>query len=194
MGREEPTKESRNRRVINEEVNLPQTGVITQVREHTQSDDVWNFHVDVRIGPEQHPRKVPLAVPFPDMIAPPRSTDHADGPDLALVQFMQDDEVERPVVTNILYNREDRALLGQEGVIRIKRGDLYIEMAPDGSWARLAKKSEDDGAPSAHAEIQDDGSFELVDDAGMGIASDGNGNLKLYGDTIESRTDGSTIS
>lgn len=156
MSSEEPTRDARIRRIIDEEITLPQTGIITRVREHQSEDDVWNFHVDVRISEENHPRKVPVATAIPEMIASPRSTAHPDGPDLALVQYLDDDETERPIVTNILFNRQDRAPKGEEGVLRIRRGNLYVEMAEDGSHARLSKKSDDNATPDLIVEIDDD--------------------------------------
>ena len=166
MSSEEPTRDARIRRIIDEEITLPQTGIITRVREHQSEDDVWNYHVDVRISEENHPRKVPVATAIPEMIASPRSTAHPDGPDLALVQYLDDDESERPIVTNILFNRQDRAPKGDEGVLRIRRSNLYVEMAEDGSHARLSKKSNDDVTPDLVVEIDDSGRVTIGDPNG----------------------------
>jgi hypothetical protein len=138
------TQKGETSRRISEQVQLPRTGIVTKVYEHTDEDDFWNFHVDIKIGPESHPRKVPVATAAPELITPPRSTNHPSGPDLALVQYMEDDDAHRPIVTNILYNDQDRPPLGKEGVVRLRRGSLYVEMADDGSYARLAKKNNDD--------------------------------------------------
>lgn len=180
MGNEEPTDHARIRRIIDEEVQLPRTGIITKVYEHTQTDDRWNFHVDVRLGPDKHPRKVPVAVPAPELAVPPRSVDHADGPDLALVQYLQDNETERPIVTNILYNNEDRPPLGTEGIFRLRRGGLYVEMAPAGEWARISQKSSDDGTPTAKVEIAQDGSVTIEGDTDVIIK----GNATVDGDDV----------
>lgn len=173
MGNEEPTQDAHDDRRINESVQLPQTGVVTEVHEHASVDDRWNFHVDVRIGPEDHPRKVPVAVSAPEMIAPPRSTSHPDGPDLVLVQYLDDDELQRPIVTNILYNREDRPPLGSEGMLRIRRSPLYAEMADDGSYARIAKKSADEASPDAQVEIDDTGAITIQTDGDITISAAG---------------------
>lgn len=166
MSAEEPTREGRIRRVINEEVQLAQTGNVTKVYEHTQSDDQWNFHVDVRIDDDTHPRKVPVAVPAPLMIAPPRSVDHEDGPDQVLVQYLDDAEDPRPIVTHILYNNKDRPPLGSEGIVRLRRGDLYLELHDKGNWARLSKKSADDATPDLVIEMDDTGTIKLGDPNG----------------------------
>lgn len=161
MTKEENTREGRQRRVIGDEVQLPQTGTITRVREHTDPDDNWNYHLDVRIGPDRHPRKVPLAVPFPELAAPPRSESHPKGPDMALIQFLEDDDTSRPIATQILYNSEDRPPLGTEGIFRLRRGNLYVEMADDGSYARLSKKLDDTDTPDVVVEIDDTGTIKL---------------------------------
>jgi hypothetical protein len=161
MAQEDDTQEGRTRRLINDEVQLPTTGVITAVHEHTDPDDRWNHHVDVRIGPETNPRKVPVATAVPELIAPPRGEDHPDGPDMALVQYLNDDGTQRPIVTHILYNDQDRAPLGTQGDVRVRRGDLYTELAADGSHARLAKKSGDMADPDLVVEIDESGTIRI---------------------------------
>ncbi len=162
MSNQEPTTEARDRRVINEEIELPRTGIITKVYEHTQTDDRWNFHVDVRIDEEVHPRKVPVATSAPELIAPPRSIDDENGPDLALVQYLHDDTKERAIVTHILYNDEDRPPLGTEGIYRLRRGSLYLEAHPKGAWMRIARKDMDDSSPTAELTIDDTPAKPLV--------------------------------
>lgn len=179
MGNEEPTRDARTRRIIGNEINLARTGIITRVYEHTETDDFWNFHVDVRLGPDKHPRKVPVAVPGPELAIPPRSVEDESGGDYALVQYMEDDETERPVVTHIMYNNEDRPPLGTQGVFRLRRGDLYTESHPKGEWARIAKKSEDDGTPSTKIEIDDSGPTTQVN-----IETDGDINISAGGDIL----------
>jgi hypothetical protein len=173
MGREEPTREGSQQRAIGEEVQLPQTGVVTKVYEHTDPSDKWNFHVDVRIGPDDHPRKVPVAVSAPELIAPPRSESHEDGPDMVLVQYLDDDETQRPIVTNILYNRVDRPPLGAEGMLRVRRSPLYAEIADDGSFARISKKSSDAASPDAQVEIDNTGAITIETDGDINISAGG---------------------
>lgn len=174
MANEEPTEEAHRNREVNREIHLAKTGVVTNVREHASVDDRWNFHVDVRIGPNDHPRKVPVAVAAPQMIAPPRSEKHEDGPDLVLVQYIDDDETPRPVVTHILYNRQDRPPVGKEGEVKIRRGSLYAELADDGSYARIAKKSAGDASPAAQISINDQGGVTIETDQDITISASGN--------------------
>lgn len=176
---EEPTQRDSIARVTKEELTLPRTGVITNIREHTQSDDRWNFHVDLRLRPGENETRVPVATAIPDLIAPPRTESHPDGPDLALVQYLQDDEEERPIVTNILYNRKDRPPLGKEGMIRVVRGSLYLEADPRGDWVRMGKKPADDGTPSTKVEIDDSGATVQLN-----IKTDGDINISAGGDIV----------
>lgn len=184
MTLEEDTDEGELRRKIREEIQLPETGIVTKVYEHANPDDNWNFHADVRISADRHPRKVPVAVSAPDLIAPPRSTSHEEGPDLALIQFMQDSDNERPVITNILYNDVDRPPIGKEGMVRLRRGELYLELEDDGSTARISKKADGEEVPVARIEINDSGVSPVIrmtkgDDA-MGVKIDmGSGVIKL---------------
>lgn len=182
MSNAEPTRDGQISRKVKENVKLPRTGVITNVREHEVEDDEWNYHLDVRINEENHPRRVPFAVPFPGLAAPPRGSDHPDGPDLALVQYFRDDEEHRPVVTNILYNNEDRPPIGQQGVFRLQRGPLQIEMHPQGEWARIS-------------EVDSDGKIEL-DDSGTATVNADNvvlgsgGNGVITDISLDTTTDG----
>jgi len=175
MGKEENTRDARIRRIIKEEVQMPRTGIITDVYERTSTSDRFDFNVDVRIGPEAHPREVPVAIPAPDIAMPPRSSSHPEGPDLALVQYIDDDESERAVVTHILYNDEDRAPLGRQGIIRMRRGNLYFEMHENGDWGRLSKKSADDASPTMEIGIDDANNEITIKAGGNDIIMDSEG-------------------
>jgi hypothetical protein len=217
----EDSRRAETERTITDQVKLAKTGLITKVYEHRQPDDVWNYHVDVRISPNNHPRRVPVATPMPELIAPPRSPDHDEGPDLALVQFLDDDDEPRPIVTHIMYNDQDRPPLGYEGGVKLRRGQLYFEMDSSGEYARLAKRPEndrDDSQPTEVVEIDDqneevsmktdpndDGSYEnevIIDDqneVSLKTDIDGDGSfemkvtLDISGGQIKIETDNEPI-
>lgn len=166
--KEEDTEQGRIRRVIDEEVQLPRTGVITNVREHDAADDLWNYEVDVKLAPGNEERKVPVATSVPNMTAAPRAVDHPDGPDLAIVQYISDEETERPVITGFLFTDKNRPEVGSQGLVTIRRGSLVVEAMADGSEVRLAH---DDGS---EVSVDDAGNITINATGDVTVSADGN--------------------
>lgn len=146
-----PDERGRILQLVREVVTPPRYGRVTQVFEHTSESDWSNHEASVRIPPgsdEHEPRRMPVATPGGDEIRVPREGD------LVLVEYLEGD---RPIVTKSVAAEQDRdrAPLGEAGDIRQTRGDLYSELAGDGSLARLAKKPADLDEPDAEVTIDD---------------------------------------
>jgi len=152
----EPTEEGHIVRLIKEHAVQPELGRVTKVYEHTALDDNSNFEANVKLrDSDKERRRVPIATtPFLGAMSVPEVGA------TVLVDFL-DGESDSPVIVGIIHNSEDRAPLGQEGIYRLRKGGLYFEMHPDGNWVRMAKKSVDDGEPSAKIELDDTGSITL---------------------------------
>jgi uncharacterized Zn-binding protein involved in type VI secretion len=176
----EPTERDRIVEEALSEINLPQLGTVTKVWEHTEPDDDSNHEVNVLLRDEDmERRRVPIATPVGDMIAPPREDD------TVLVQFLDGIE-DAPVVTHVLYNDIDRAPLGTQGTVRLKRGSVYIEVHPDGDYARIAQKDTDDADPNAEIEIDDSGGNTVVNVNADTVKLAGGGNpVARKGDSVE---------
>jgi hypothetical protein len=177
----EDTERARILSIVRDEINLPQIGEVTSVTTHTSNDDVSNHEVDVQIPPGNNPirehHRVPVGVPAGGMVAVPREGDKV------LVQYQAGDG-ERPLVTKVFYADApgDRAPVGDVGDIRARRGDLEVDLAGDGSHARLAKTPTDGGTPDVLVEVTSDGTIRL---------GDPNGTLKKIarvGDPVEDDT------
>lgn len=152
----EPTDEGFIERKIQELVDQPEFGKVTKVFEHTQGDDNSNFECNVKLRDEdKERRRIPIAMPFNGAVAVPEVGD------TVLVNFL-DGRSQAPVVIGYLHNAVDRAPVGQAGIYRLRKGNLYFEMHPNGDWVRIAKKSGDDGTPSAKIELESDGSINLT--------------------------------
>jgi len=157
----------------------PQIGQVVQVREHVSPTDFNNFECDVLIrGKTQQRRGVLLATPAAGTIYVPNIGD------TVLVQTIAG-RGERAVITHVLHTAETRAPLGEEGIIRQRKGNLYYEVHPDGEWIRIAYKNEDDAvgaSADARIEIDDSGSDPIINittsSGDINIASD-SGAVKL---------------
>jgi hypothetical protein len=97
--------------------------------------------------------------------------------DLVLLLFpVRNDE---PIVIGNLYGDQDenRAPKGAADVIRLTRGELFIELLGDGSEARIAKKDTDTGTPTAEVSIDDSGGIDISTDGDISISADGTVNI-----------------
>jgi len=174
----EDTERARILSIVRDEINLPQIGEVTQVTTHSSSDDASNHEVDVQIPPGATPvrehHRVPVGVPAAGMVAVPEEGD------LVLVQYKAGDG-ERPLVTKVFYGDADadRAPVGDAGDVCARRGDLEVDLAGDGSYARLAKTPTDGGTPDVVVEVGDDGTVRLGDPDGDLAA------LAREGDVVE---------
>lgn len=162
----EDTERARILSIVRDEINLPRIGEVGKVWPHTGSEDPPSNHaVDVSIPPGNNPirehNRVPVGVPAGNTIAVPQKGD------LVLVQYRAGDG-ERPVVTDVFYGDADssRAPVGDAGDLRARRGDLEVDLAGDGSYARLAKTPTDGGTPDVVVEVADDGTIRLGDPNG----------------------------
>lgn len=161
----EDTERARILSIVRDEINLPQIGEVTAVTTHSSSDDASNHEVDVQIPPGNNPirehNRVPVGVPAGGTVAVPEQGD------LVLVQYQAGDG-ERPLVTNVFYGdaADDRAPVGDVGDVRARRGDLEVDLAGDGSYARLAKTPTDGGTPDVVVEVASDGTIRLGDPNG----------------------------
>lgn len=139
-----------------ESLNLRlQIGRVVKVFEHTSADDNSNFEANVILRDEDKERRgVPVMTARKGEIAPPESGDKV------VVGFL-DSASESPIIIGNIYDVATRPPLGRAGMYRLKRGDLYLEAHEDGDWMRMAKKSADDGTPSAEVEIKQNGDVDI---------------------------------
>lgn len=153
----ESTEESHILRLIDENTAQPELGKITKVFEHTQTDDNSNFEANVKLrDSDKERRRIPIATnPFMGGVSVPEEGD------TVLVDFL-DGESESPVVVGVVHNVEDRPPVGQAGMYRLRKGDLYFEMHPNGDWARIAHKSSDTGTPNSKIELDQNGDVNLT--------------------------------
>lgn len=166
-GELEPDKRGQILQLIREEFAFPTYGRVTKVWPHSSADDQSNHEVSVLIPPgvpEGEPRRMPIVTPSSGEIRVPQSGD------LVLVDYIGGNG-DRPVVVGHVYGDQDddRAPLGQAGDVRVNRGDLYAEVAGDGSSARLSKKADDLDSPSAEVGIDDTGKVTIETDGDVVI-------------------------
>jgi hypothetical protein len=190
----EDTERARILSIVREEISLPKRGEVTAVYTHDDPDDASNHEVDVQIPPGPRPlrehRRVPVGVPADGAVAVPREGDHV------LVQYEAGDG-DRPLVTTVFYGDadEDRAPLGDEGDVRVRRGNVEADLAGDGSYGRLALTPDDGGSPDLVVEVDSDGTVRLGDPEGTlrPIARDGDavedGTGSQIGTVVASSTD-----
>lgn len=170
---EEPTNIDNVLRRVREELLQPQRGIVQEVFAHSASDDVSNHEVSVRLIDEDQARqRLPVASPADDVAMVPRGPDDPGGPDDVLVQFL-DGDAQRGIVTHILPTLESRAPEATAGDIRAKRGDLYLELAGDGSSARLARKPGDRDPPTAAVSVDDAGNIAIETDGDISVSAGG---------------------
>jgi len=143
---------------IEQERRALELGRVVKVFEHTTADDDSNHEVNIVLRDEdKERRRVPIMNNTPGSIQPPEYGD------MVVVGFL-DGTSEAPVVLGQLYNAQQRAVLGEENMYRLKRGDLYLEAHPDGDWIRMSKKSSDDGTPSSEVELKANGDIDITGD------------------------------
>lgn len=190
------TERDRILELIDNELFLPRVARVTKVYEHTESDDVSNHEVDVELpvgNPTQKHVRIPVSQPSDGTVFVPETKD------IVLIVYL-DGDGEDPVVVNSVYANadEDRAPLGEAGDRRIRAFDkLELEITTNDNEEpiiRLLERQSDSDTPRFGVQINGSTSaFKLVDSQGMGISSDGSGNLKICGNSIDTFTDGTTI-
>lgn len=181
----ESSTEQQIRNVVKEEVSLPRRCKVTKVYTHTSPNDSSNHEADVvTVDGTQSWTRVPIMAPLPNMAVVPDLD--ADTVPQAVVEFFDDDESDqRPYISGWVYTATERAPTGEQGDVFLVRGDLAIEMAGDGSVARITRQSGD--SPDRVVEVTDGGTVRL---------GDPDGNLQPVarkGDSVEvTLSDGST--
>lgn len=160
----ELTERGRILKLVRGELSFPRVGRVRTVWTHTDPADSSNHEVDVAIPPGEpleEPRRIPVLQPATDGVYVPKQGD------LVRVSYL-DGDGDRPIVDGVVYGDadEDRAPLAEEGDIRLFRGDFGVELAGDGSFARLTKRSDGNADPDLVVEIDDSGTIRLGDPNG----------------------------
>lgn len=155
--------------IIDRTVQMPQIGEVQSVTEHTTENDTSNFEASVKLRDEtQQRRGVPIATSSSGILHVPEVGD------TVIVSFLDENgNSEFPVITGTIYTDVDRAPLGQAGTYRVNKGNLYIEMEPDGSSARISKKPSDDANPDAEVEVDSSGNISIETDGDITISAGG---------------------
>jgi len=171
---------------IEKKMSQPKIASVKKVVEHSTEDDFSNFECDViTSGDRQQLRDVAVMTPGTGLVEVPRVDD------TVLVSKI-DGRGERYVIIGTLHTRGNRAPLAKEGMLRYKKGNVYLEMDADGEFIRLSHKNNDDDSTSdanVSIEIDDSGSEPIVNVKGATInLGDPSGDLKEVarkGDTVE---------
>lgn len=169
MPKPEPTDLDYIRGIVRETVRPPEIGRVTAVRERAASSDVSNHEADVSLlRRDQTVRDAAILQPATGATLVPQPDE------LVLVAFAGA-EADRAVVLGHLYGDADadRAPLATAGDVRIRRGDLYTELASDGSSARIARKPGDRDTPTARVEIDDTGAVTIETDGDITVSAGG---------------------
>lgn len=156
----ETTERGRILNVVRGELSFLRRGRVVTVWPHTGSESTPSNHeVDVAIPPGepvQEPRRVPVRQPTGGAAFVPQEGD------MVLVGYLQGSG-ERPVVLGAVYGDadDDRAPIASAGDIRLTRGDLAVELAGDGSAARLALRPDATTEPDLVVEVAESGTIRL---------------------------------
>lgn len=156
----ETTERGRILNVVRGELSFLRRGRVVTVWPHTGSESIPSNHeVDVAIPPGepvQEPRRVPVLQPTGGAAFVPQEGD------MVLVGYLQGSG-ERPVVLGGVYGDadDDRAPVASKGDIRLTRGDLAVELAGDGSSARLALRPDGTTEPDVVVEVDSSGTIRL---------------------------------
>ena len=159
------TERGRILQVVRGELSFPRVGRIVTVWPHTGDEDrPSNHEVDVAIPPGepvQEPRRVPILQPTGGAAYVPR-----DG-DLVLVGYLRGNG-DRPIVLGSVYADadRDRAPIAEEGDIRLRRGDIAMELDGEGTRGRLAVRPDDEQPPDLVVEVDASGTIRLGDPDG----------------------------
>lgn len=168
----EDTERSRILDLVRSEFDFPVVGEVTAVHPHTGNEDTPSNHeVDVQVPPGPNPTESydrrPVVAPTSGVVATPEKDD--------LVVLVFPKRSAKPYVIGTVYGDkpEDRAPGAAEDTVRVTRGDLYLELAGDGSTGRIAKKSADMEDPTAKVEIDDQGAVSIETDGDITVSAGG---------------------
>jgi hypothetical protein len=175
----EPTEQDRIKQIIRNETAPLTIGRVAAVRTRSSKSTISNHEADVTLlRYDQTHRDIPIATPASEAISVPQVDD------LVIVGYLESDE-RRPIVLATVFGDAagDRAPVGDEGDVRLRRGSIYAELAGDGSVARLAKKPGDDAAPDASVAVEDDGAITIETSGDVTISAGGDVLINEGGNT-----------
>jgi hypothetical protein len=165
----EPTDLAYLRSVIREAVRPPEIGRVTAVRTRDSPEAISNHEADVDLlRRAQSLQDVPVAQPTTGAAVVP------DESDLVLISWTGP-EADQPLITRHVYADADgdRAPLAETGDVSVRRGSLYVDLAGDGSVARIAKKPGDQDAPTAAVSIDEQGTVTIETDGDITVSAGG---------------------
>lgn len=159
----ERTERARILKLVRSELSFARIGRVRTVWTHSDPSDTSNHEVDVAIPPGEpleEPRRIPILQQTGGAYVPKEG-------DLVRVSYL-DGDGDRPIVDGVVYGDADgdRAPLAAEGDIRLFRGEFGVELAGDGSSARLTKRVDGTTSPDLVIEIDDTGTVKLGDPSG----------------------------
>jgi hypothetical protein len=196
----EDSDRSRIRQLIQDTVQQPMLGVVSEVFSRTEAKAITNTDGDT-LGPSQEPpadprpsnhevtveappgirdqvfERCPVMTPTSGVVTAPRKDD--------LVLLIFGSRADKPFAIGNFYADSDdtRSPIAEAGSIRLRREPLYVELAPDGSSARIAKKTNEKTIPADAADA--DAEVSISDSGNINIATDEEGaniNINAEGD------------
>jgi len=190
----EPTERSRIRQLISEQVKKPTVGEVQEVFAHTGNEDrPSNHEATVSVPPGENPtetyRRRPVIVPTSGAVVTPQVGD------LVLLQFPA--RSDQPFITGVVYGDadDDRAPIAGAEEIRINRTGASVEIVQTDSGdsvVRVVDREADNDKRAIGLEINTDtGDIVLKNQNGHGIEISANGDVKIYGSSIDLDTQGS---
>jgi hypothetical protein len=189
------TDRSRIRQLIQDTVKQPTVGQVQEVFPHTGSESrPSNHEVSVSVPPGPNPTETyqrrPVMVSTSDVVSTPQVDD--------LVLLLFPSRSDEPFVIGTLYGDQDddRAPIGGATDYRISRTGASIEVVTtdsDETVIRLVDRGADDdvGSRSIGLEVNvASGDIVVKNQNGHGIEIPANGDVKIYGDSIDFDTNG----
>jgi len=189
----EPTDRSRIRQLIRDAVQQPTVGQVQEVFPHTGNESRPSNHdVTVSVPPGPNPTETYQRRPVMTSTSGVVSTPQVDDLVLLLFPARSDD----PFVVGNLYGDQDsdRAPIGGTADYRISRTGASIEVVTtdsDETVIRLVDRDADDDVRSIGLEVNvASGDIIVKNQNGHGIEIPANGDVKIYGDSIDFDTNG----
>jgi|APHM01.1.fsa_nt_gi hypothetical protein len=199
MNTPEPTDLDYVRSLVREATHPPEFGRVVKVRVRDDEDKISNHEATVDLlRRDQILVDVALLQPASDSACVPQKDD------IVLVGF-SGAEADQPVVLGYAFadKDSDRAPVAEEGDIRIKRGDVEVEVDASEETARLKSGPPDDPTEvvvsSSGIVIKSDTSVSVEADGGVGIESgsdvtiDGDASVTVDGGTIAIGKNGTKV-
>jgi hypothetical protein len=187
------TERSRIRQLIQDTVKQPTVGQVQEVFPHTGTEArPSNHEVSVSVPPGPNPAETyqrrPVMVSTSDVVSTPQVDD--------LVLLLFPSRSDEPFVIGTLYGDQDddRAPIGGATDYRISRTGASIEVVTtdsDETVIRLVNRDADDDVRSIGLEVNvASGDIVVKNQNGHGIEIPANGDVKIYGDSIDFDTNG----